>query len=135
MSLLRRSPCRRSARATQPSRIRSAEFSDARSSPFLVPKDIVRNVVVTIDNLPRKKTAVQRWPLKPTDGEFVVSGAEDVALSDANYARYAPLVKHRAERGESHRSQRCTRVSTRSFRKRTQISATLTATSTIDSSK
>jgi hypothetical protein len=61
--------------------------------PFLVPKDIVRNVVVTIDNLPRKKTAVQRWPLKPTDGEFVVSGAEDVALSDANYARYAPLVK------------------------------------------
>jgi Protein of unknown function (DUF3014) len=61
--------------------------------PFLVPRDIVRNVVVTIDNLPRKKTAVQRWPLKPTAGEFVVSGAEDVALSDANYVRYAPLVK------------------------------------------
>jgi Protein of unknown function (DUF3014) len=61
--------------------------------PFLVPQDLVRNVVVTIDNLPRKKTAVQRWPLRPTAGEFVVSGAEDVALSDANYARYAPLVK------------------------------------------
>jgi hypothetical protein len=64
-----------------------------RLEPFLVPKDIVRNVVVTIDNLPRRKTAVQRWPLKPTAGEFVVSGAEDVALSDANYARYTPLVK------------------------------------------
>jgi Protein of unknown function (DUF3014) len=61
--------------------------------PFLVPNDIVRNVVVTIDNLPRKKTAVQRWPLRPTPGEFVVSGAEDVALSEGNYARYAPLVK------------------------------------------
>jgi hypothetical protein len=61
--------------------------------PFLVPKDIVRNVVVTIDNLPRKKAAVQRWPLRPTAGEFVVSGAEDVALSDANYGRYTPLVK------------------------------------------
>jgi Protein of unknown function (DUF3014) len=61
--------------------------------PFLVPKDIVRNVVVTIDNLPRKKAAVQRWPLKQTAGEFVVTGAEDVSLSDANFARYAPLMK------------------------------------------
>jgi hypothetical protein len=60
---------------------------------FLVPKDIIRNVVVTIDNLPRKKTAVQRWPVKPTAGEFGASGAEELTLSEENYARYAPLVK------------------------------------------
>src|SRR5688572_5211078 len=29
--------------------------------PFLVPKNIIRHTVVTIDNLPRKKTAVQMW--------------------------------------------------------------------------
>jgi hypothetical protein len=60
---------------------------------FLVPNDIIRNVVVTIDNLPRKKTAVQRWPLKAAAGELIVSGTEEVTLSEANYARYAPLVK------------------------------------------
>jgi hypothetical protein len=59
----------------------------------LVPNDIIRNAVVTIDNLPRKKTAVQRWPLKPTPGEFAVGGAEELTLSDANYARYDAVVK------------------------------------------
>jgi hypothetical protein len=58
----------------------------------LAPKDIVRNVVVTIDNLPRKKTAVQRWPVKPTPGELAASGAEELTLSDANYKRYATAV-------------------------------------------
>lgn len=59
----------------------------------LVPKDIIRNVVVTIDNLPRKEMAVQRWPLKPTPGEFKASGAEELTLSEENYARYEPIVK------------------------------------------
>ena len=60
--------------------------------PLLVPKDIVRNVVVTIDNLPRKKTAVQRWPLKATPGEFGASGVEELTLSETNFARYAPVM-------------------------------------------
>jgi hypothetical protein len=60
---------------------------------LLVPKDIIRNVVVTIDNLPRKKTAVQRWPIKPTAGEFAASGAEELTLNDSNYDRYAAAVK------------------------------------------
>jgi hypothetical protein len=59
----------------------------------LAPKDIIRNVVVTIDNLPRKKTAVQRWPVKPTSGELAASGAEELTLSDANYARYKTAVQ------------------------------------------
>ncbi len=62
-------------------------------TPHLVTQDIVRNVVVTIDNLPRKKTAVQRWPLKPTAGALATTGAEDVMLSEENFARYEPLVQ------------------------------------------
>lgn len=60
---------------------------------YLVPRDIVKHVVVTIDNLPRKKTAVQMWPVKPIGGQVTTSGTDEVTLSDANYARYEPLVK------------------------------------------
>lgn len=62
--------------------------------PFLVPKNIVRHTVVTIDNLPRKKTAVQMWPVKPIGGELAATGeGEEITLSDANYARYEPVIK------------------------------------------
>ena len=60
---------------------------------YLVPRDLVKNFVVTIDNLPRKKTSVQMWPVKPLGGELSTSGRDELALSDANYERYKPLVK------------------------------------------
>ncbi len=61
---------------------------------FLVPNDIVKRFVVTIDNLPRKKTAAQMWPVKPTDGQLAISGAqEEVTLSESNFERYQPLVR------------------------------------------
>lgn len=59
----------------------------------LVPKDIVRHTVVTIDNLPRRKTAVQLWPVKPVTGELTISDAGEPTLSPDNAARYAPFVK------------------------------------------
>jgi len=60
----------------------------------LVPKSIVRNVVATIDNLPRKKIPGQRLPLKPTGGDFVTGGTEDeTTLGADNYARYENVVK------------------------------------------
>ena len=62
--------------------------------PFLVPKNIIRHTVVTIDNLPRKKTAVQMWPVKPIGGELTTSGnGDEVTLTAANSARYEPLMK------------------------------------------
>nr|WP_298717570.1 DUF3014 domain-containing protein [uncultured Steroidobacter sp.] len=64
--------------------------------PFLVPKNIVRHTVVTIDNLPRKKTAVQMWPVKPIGGELAATregNTEEFTLSAANYARYDPVIK------------------------------------------
>lgn len=60
---------------------------------FLTPQRIVRNVVVTIDNLPREKAALQQRPIKPTPGKLVTSGGEDATvLARENYARYTPLV-------------------------------------------
>lgn len=59
---------------------------------YLVPKNIVRHAVVTIDNLPRKKTAVQMWPLKPTSGQFLVNSGSVITLDEKNFARYSPLV-------------------------------------------
>lgn len=59
----------------------------------LVPKDIVRHVVVTVDNLPRKKTAVQLWPVKPVGGELTVAPGGEPTLSPDNAARYEPFIK------------------------------------------
>ena len=58
----------------------------------LVPNDIVRHFVVTIDNLPRKKVAIQLRPVKPAGGEFVVAPGGEPTLSPDNAARYAPFV-------------------------------------------
>jgi hypothetical protein len=60
---------------------------------FLVPERIVRNVVVTIDNMAREKMALNQRPIKPTGGAFAVTGSEDtLAIAPANYSRYTPFV-------------------------------------------
>ena len=58
-----------------------------------MPKDIVRHFVVTIDNLPRKKAAVQLWPVKPVGGELAVAPGGEPTLSPDNAARYEPFIK------------------------------------------
>jgi hypothetical protein len=61
---------------------------------FLVPQNIIRHIVVTVDNLPRKKVAVELRPIKATPGKARTGGTEDaVTLGPDNYARYAPLVQ------------------------------------------
>ena len=60
---------------------------------FLVPENIVRHIVVTVDNLPRKKVAVDLRPVKPTSGEALVATQGDVTmLAVANYGRYQPFI-------------------------------------------
>jgi hypothetical protein len=70
------------------------KLADAKSvDQMLVPENLVRNIVVTVDNLPRSKTAVERRPIKPTPGSaLVVTSGDEIVLSDQNYARYAPFV-------------------------------------------
>ena len=54
---------------------------------------LVRNIVVTVDNLPRKTFAMRLSPLKPVGGLIVVTGKdESMALAAENTARYAPWV-------------------------------------------
>jgi hypothetical protein len=67
----------------------------ARSiSQFLVPENIVRHIVVTVDNLPRKKVAIELRPVKPTPGTTVTAAQADITtLGSANFERYAPLIK------------------------------------------
>jgi hypothetical protein len=71
-----------------------AKLGNAKAvDQFLVPENLVRNIVVTVDNLPRTKTAVERRPIKPTPGTaLVASSGDDITLSDENYARYAPFI-------------------------------------------
>jgi hypothetical protein len=56
--------------------------------------EIVRHIVVTIDNLPRNTAAVRLFPIKPVNGQFLTAGTGDtLAIAPANSARYAPYVR------------------------------------------
>ena len=60
---------------------------------FLVPHNVIRDVVVTVDNLPRKKVAAELRPLQPTAGDTAVdTQGASTSLSPQNYARYAALM-------------------------------------------
>jgi hypothetical protein len=61
---------------------------------FVRPETLIRHIVVTVDNLSRKRAAVQLWPVKPVGGQFVVQGNDQHATIDpANYQRYMPYVQ------------------------------------------
>jgi len=71
----------------------TALFSAKSIDQFLVPQDVVRHIVVSIDNLPRKKVAERLKPVKPIAGQFIVGGPEEArVLSEDNYSRYQPFV-------------------------------------------
>ncbi|MEO8063582.1 MAG: DUF3014 domain-containing protein [Pseudomonadota bacterium] len=61
---------------------------------FIVSDDLVRHIVVTIDNLSDQKVAERLRPLKPVSGAFVAGGTADAPILDpANYDRYKPMVQ------------------------------------------
>jgi hypothetical protein len=71
-----------------------ALFGSRAVSQFLVPENVVRHIVVTIDNLPRKKVAVELRPVKPTAGTTATATQGDITtLGAKNYERYAPFIK------------------------------------------
>lgn len=60
---------------------------------FLVPERLVRNIVVTIDNLPRRTFAMRMSPVKPVGGMMPTMGQDEtLAISPDNAARYDPWV-------------------------------------------
>ena len=69
-------------------------FGRGAVEQFLVPQNIVRHIVVTVDNLPRHKVAVELRPVKPTAGQAVSAAQGAVTtLGEANFERYAPLAR------------------------------------------
>ncbi len=60
---------------------------------FLIPQSLIRHVVATVDNLPRKKVAVELRPIQPTSGTIAVAGTPGhLTLDPSNFQRYAPFV-------------------------------------------
>ena len=60
---------------------------------LLVPENIIRNIVVTVDNLSKKKVALDKRPIKATNGQFMTRGNGDqLTISPDNYARYRPFI-------------------------------------------
>jgi hypothetical protein len=61
---------------------------------YLVPESLIRHLVVTVDNLPRQKVAVDKRPLVPTPGIFLADGDElHATLDRQNFKRYDGLVE------------------------------------------
>ncbi len=60
---------------------------------LLVPDNLIRHIVVTVDNLSKKKLAVEQRPLAPASGKFMVIGTGDqLTVDPQNYARYQPVM-------------------------------------------
>jgi hypothetical protein len=61
---------------------------------LLVPDNIIRHIVVTIDNMSKKKVAVNQRPIKPTSGQFMtLSNGDQLTINPENYARYQPIIE------------------------------------------
>jgi hypothetical protein len=57
-------------------------------------KQIIHNIVATIDNLPRKRLPISVMPVKQVQGLFITEGPEnDKTISPKNAARYSAYVR------------------------------------------
>jgi hypothetical protein len=66
---------------------------NAKVLKLLLPKDLIRHVVATVDALPREKLPIAALPTKPVPGPFRVSAlGEGNVIATANARRYDPLV-------------------------------------------
>jgi len=60
---------------------------------YLEQENLVRRIVVTVDNIPRQKIPVERRPVRRVGGVFHAEGDElHATLDPANFARYKPYV-------------------------------------------
>jgi len=59
---------------------------------YLVPESVIRHIVVTVDNMPRQKIAVDKRPATPAAGVFIVDGDElHATLDSRNFRRYEQM--------------------------------------------
>ena len=70
-----------------------ALFGRKNFEEFFYPRDIVRRIVATVDNLPREKVAQRLMPVQRAAGLFLLAGeGENRTISAENAARYRPFV-------------------------------------------
>jgi hypothetical protein len=62
---------------------------------LVLPDQLVRRIVATVDNLPRRTAPRRMIPLNPVPGGFVTAGAHEgeASMDPANFDRYAPYVR------------------------------------------
>jgi hypothetical protein len=60
---------------------------------MVVPYQLVRRIVATVDNLPRRTAPTRAMPLNAVPGAFAaVTSREETVIDRGNYARYVPYV-------------------------------------------
>ena len=92
---LRRSPSTQATLKTSDLAMREALASlfEGKLPAFVQPINLIRNIVATIDNLPRSKAAPRLWPVQPTSGALATMNAGDnLVIAADNSTRYAPAV-------------------------------------------
>ncbi|MGA9025314.1 MAG: DUF3014 domain-containing protein [Steroidobacteraceae bacterium] len=68
-------------------------FGAATVMQYLAPENIIRRIVVTVDNLARQKAPLQQRPVGTAPGAFIAAGDElHASIDPKNYARYQPMV-------------------------------------------
>jgi len=71
----------------------AALFGSKAFQELFYPDEMARRLVVTIDNLPRKKLSAQLLPIKPAAGSFLTTAEKGgEAIAGQNDQRYAPYV-------------------------------------------
>ncbi len=61
---------------------------------LLVPKDLVRHIVATVDGLTREKLSLQVLPTRPVNGLMQITGsAKSATIAATNAQRYAPYIQ------------------------------------------
>lgn len=69
-------------------------FGSGSWSELVIVKDLVRRIVVTVDNLPGEQMPWARSPLRRAEGGFQVVGGEGgLTVAPENAARYLPYVQ------------------------------------------
>jgi Protein of unknown function (DUF3014) len=69
-------------------------FGVASFEQLFVPENLVRHLVATVDNLPRKQVALRLIPVKPVPGPLRTTGQDaTLVISSDNAARYTPYVR------------------------------------------
>jgi hypothetical protein len=62
-------------------------------SEAVIPGQLVRRIVATVDNLARPTAPQRMMPLQPVRGSFAASAGDTVTIDKANFTRYTPYVR------------------------------------------